>query len=448
MDVGVAALGDELLRLLVGLVPDRAVQHDLGAVAFRGFDLRRRRVGRHADDGVDAVDPRGQRHALRVVAGGRADHAPPLLVVGEERELVERPADLVGARALEQLGLEPHVEAGGLAQHARGQQRRVVDVRADAGARLFERTRRGQGHQGHRLRMIAPGPVPDSPRRARRLARSNRVRTHRSTCVTTSEKTSALSPRTLARLPSRSSRRTPGRQRRPSDRRRQGQPTCPTWSALFPGSPAAVGRLPALRYEPPAFRGVVLFLRRALGLLLDLAAAGRLVLLAVDRRAPRKRSPIVFFFGLSARPRRDLSPVTAFGSNSLPMQLDLGHVGGVAAADSRGAAAACSRPAAPRTAARSTSNSFCTTSRSAMSRATMRRAVTPCVLPSGAFRLRLAIGDDAFDERPQLLRARHGRLACRSCSMRAEAWLRSIAMRCSVDPAKFSMCNSMTHGES
>ena len=55
MDVGVAALGDELLRLLVGLVPDRAVQHDLGAVGARRLDLRRRGVLRHADDRLDAV---------------------------------------------------------------------------------------------------------------------------------------------------------------------------------------------------------------------------------------------------------------------------------------------------------------------------------------------------------------------------------------------------------
>ena len=106
------SVAHQLLRLLVGLVPDRAVQHDLGAVALRRRDLGRRRVRRHADDRADAVDLRRERHALRVIAGRRADDAAPLLLLGHQRELVERPADLVRADALEQLGLEPHVEAG------------------------------------------------------------------------------------------------------------------------------------------------------------------------------------------------------------------------------------------------------------------------------------------------------------------------------------------------
>ena len=48
MDVGQPAVADELFRLLVGLVPDRAVQHDLRAVAARRRNLRRRRVLGHA----------------------------------------------------------------------------------------------------------------------------------------------------------------------------------------------------------------------------------------------------------------------------------------------------------------------------------------------------------------------------------------------------------------
>ena len=109
--VGQPAIADELLRLLVGIVPDRAVQHDFGAVAARRRDLRRRRVLGHDDHRADAVDARGERHALRVIAGRGADDAAPALVLGKRHELVQRTADLVRPGALEHLRLEADVEA-------------------------------------------------------------------------------------------------------------------------------------------------------------------------------------------------------------------------------------------------------------------------------------------------------------------------------------------------
>ena len=79
MNVGVAALGDQLFRLFVGFVPDRSVQHHLGTVGARRFDFRRRRIGGHADDGVNAVNLCCERDALRMVAGRRANHAARFL---------------------------------------------------------------------------------------------------------------------------------------------------------------------------------------------------------------------------------------------------------------------------------------------------------------------------------------------------------------------------------
>jgi hypothetical protein len=58
----------ELLRLLIRLVPDAAVEHDLGAVAARCRYLRRCRVLGHTHDGSNAVDLRGEGDTLRVIA--------------------------------------------------------------------------------------------------------------------------------------------------------------------------------------------------------------------------------------------------------------------------------------------------------------------------------------------------------------------------------------------
>ena len=53
----------------------------------------------------------GQRHALRMIPGRRADDAAAALLFGERHELVERPANLVGPRPLEHLGLQAYVIA-------------------------------------------------------------------------------------------------------------------------------------------------------------------------------------------------------------------------------------------------------------------------------------------------------------------------------------------------
>ncbi len=148
MDVGQPALRHQLLRLLIRFVPDRAVQDDFGAVPTCGGDLGGRRILGHAHNRVHAVQLRGKGHALRVVSGGRTDDAAALLLGGEIRELVQRTAYLVGPRFLEDLGLETHVEAGALAEDPRGQDRRLVDLRGDDGARALEvgTCERGEGH--------------------------------------------------------------------------------------------------------------------------------------------------------------------------------------------------------------------------------------------------------------------------------------------------------------
>ena len=84
------------------------------------------------------MDGAGQGYALSVVAGGGADHPALLLLFAQQAEAVEGAADLVGAALLEHLGLQPDIEPGPLAQQARGQHRRAVDVGRDSGIHLPE----------------------------------------------------------------------------------------------------------------------------------------------------------------------------------------------------------------------------------------------------------------------------------------------------------------------
>jgi hypothetical protein len=51
------------------------VQDNLGAACRHGVDLDVGRGGGHDDDGLALQALRGQRHALRMVAGGSGDHA-------------------------------------------------------------------------------------------------------------------------------------------------------------------------------------------------------------------------------------------------------------------------------------------------------------------------------------------------------------------------------------
>ena len=89
-----------------------ALEHELGAVVLARLDLRHRRVERDVDARADARLARGPRHGLPVVACACRDDAGRALVRIEERDAVDRAADLERARALEVLRLQPDLAAG------------------------------------------------------------------------------------------------------------------------------------------------------------------------------------------------------------------------------------------------------------------------------------------------------------------------------------------------
>ena len=129
MNVGQPPLFAKLFGFFVGLVPDQAMLHNFRAVSPRGVDLRLRRVAGHHHHGLHLVDARGQRHALRMVARRRTNHAALALLFRQMAKLIQRPANFVRSGLLEHLRLQPYVESRPLAQQPRRQQRRVIRER-------------------------------------------------------------------------------------------------------------------------------------------------------------------------------------------------------------------------------------------------------------------------------------------------------------------------------
>src|SRR5438874_2505562 len=118
---------------------------DRGAVAACRGDLLRACGGPHDDQRVDALERGGVRERLGVVAGRDRDHAPRLLLGRERGELVQHPARLEGARALEALGFEIDGAAGLLGELARAERRRAVQAARDRLARRVDVVDREDG---------------------------------------------------------------------------------------------------------------------------------------------------------------------------------------------------------------------------------------------------------------------------------------------------------------
>ena len=111
MDEDEVALPLERQRPLVRLVVVVAVQDHLGAQVHHRLHLDMRRGLRHHDDGGNGTLPRRERHALRVVAGGGADHATLGRSLRQVRDLVVGAAQLERKDRLQVLALEQHVVA-------------------------------------------------------------------------------------------------------------------------------------------------------------------------------------------------------------------------------------------------------------------------------------------------------------------------------------------------
>ena len=179
-----AGLGGEPHRLLQRLVEVGAVEDHLRAVPPGGVQLGDRGTLGHEHRGLDPEQLRGERDALRVVAGGRRDHAAGALLLGEPEHPHVGAADLERAGALEVLALEQHRAADDRRQPARvlhrGRDRHSLEEPAGLPDVVEGDVRHGRTHGRHTrgpttapARPVVPGRPrpPHGPSRPRRSPR-------------------------------------------------------------------------------------------------------------------------------------------------------------------------------------------------------------------------------------------------------------------------------------
>ncbi len=130
------------------------VEDDLGAVALHRVELGARRVGRHHDDALRADVARGPRDRLRVVACRDGDDAARALGGSEREHLGERASRLERTGLLEELTLEPKLDADAIPERSGGDERRLVH---DSGDPLGGGANLGEGdHRAERRPARAP----------------------------------------------------------------------------------------------------------------------------------------------------------------------------------------------------------------------------------------------------------------------------------------------------
>ena len=130
----VAVFVQQFGRVVARVVEIVAVQNHVRAVRAHRFDFDLGRVAAHHDVRANAEAIRGERNALRVIAGRRAHHAARAILRRELRHLVVCSAQLEREHRLQVLALQEHTIADAARQRARFVQRRferhVIDARS------------------------------------------------------------------------------------------------------------------------------------------------------------------------------------------------------------------------------------------------------------------------------------------------------------------------------
>ena len=126
VDEGQALLGLKLAGVGIGLVEALAMQDDAATPAFHRLHLDGRCGARHHDGCLGAEPLSRQGHALRVIAGRGADHAPLERLAWQADHLVVGAAQLEREDRLQILALEPDGAAEPLRQ-ARHRIERALD---------------------------------------------------------------------------------------------------------------------------------------------------------------------------------------------------------------------------------------------------------------------------------------------------------------------------------
>ena len=148
MDERRAGLLLQRLRVLVRVRIGVAVQDDVAAARLDRGDLDVRRGHRHHDRRAARQPLRGERHALRVVARGRGDHALRALGGRQVRHLVVRAAQLEREHRLLVLALQQHAVAEAARQRGRDLERRLDRDVVDLGGQDLLQVVDGHGRRG------------------------------------------------------------------------------------------------------------------------------------------------------------------------------------------------------------------------------------------------------------------------------------------------------------
>ena len=95
-----ASLFLEHVHVGLGFIIIVTVQNNLRPQTFDRIDLDLGRGLGHDNDGLDPQFLGGQRDSLGMVPGGSRDHAGPFFLIGQRRNPVIRPPQLVGKNRL------------------------------------------------------------------------------------------------------------------------------------------------------------------------------------------------------------------------------------------------------------------------------------------------------------------------------------------------------------
>ncbi|MEJ0041103.1 MAG: hypothetical protein WDM81_02220 [Rhizomicrobium sp.] len=148
LDQGRTAALHDRARDGLAVVGQAIVEDDLGAEPAGAGDLRGRGVFGHDDDGGQAEQRRRRGHPLRMIAGGKRDHAAGALVRRYLEHGVDGAAKLERPGVLEHFGLEEDAAADAGVELPVLEQRRAYGVRRDPSGGGFDIGENGNGHGG------------------------------------------------------------------------------------------------------------------------------------------------------------------------------------------------------------------------------------------------------------------------------------------------------------
>ena len=152
MDVDPAGPARDGVRMGVRLVEGIAVRDHLRAEPPHRVHLDRGRRLRHDDDGADPEPPRGERHALGVVAGGRGYHTARRIRLVEPDHPVVRAPYLEREHGLGVLALEQHPAPETFGKKGHLRERRLPDNLVDSRFEDAFEVARGHGSCWYRMR--------------------------------------------------------------------------------------------------------------------------------------------------------------------------------------------------------------------------------------------------------------------------------------------------------